>query len=337
MSRRVVQVVRSDSFAGVERYICDVSAELVTRGWEVAVIGGDPAMMVRTLPPTVRHVPARTTAAALRALIALGPLPLVHAHMTAAEAASVLSRPVTRTRVVATRHFAATRGQHPVVRALSALLSRAIAREIAISRFVGERVGASAEVLLNGVPDVDGVLDAASRTVLVMQRLQAEKDTATALRAFAASGLADEGWRLVIAGRGPESGGLGALADELGVRASVELSGFVADPARLRAEAAIFLASAPAEPFGLSVVEAMAAALPVVVADGGAHREVVADAGLLFPPGDVDVAAALLRRLAHRPDERAELGRRARARQRTELSLRRHVDRLEELYTGVLG
>ncbi len=33
---RIVQVVRSDGFAGVERYICQVTNELVARGHQVA-------------------------------------------------------------------------------------------------------------------------------------------------------------------------------------------------------------------------------------------------------------------------------------------------------------
>ncbi len=43
----VVQVVRSDAFAGVERYVSQVSATLATRGHRVSVIGGDPTRMPR--------------------------------------------------------------------------------------------------------------------------------------------------------------------------------------------------------------------------------------------------------------------------------------------------
>lgn len=333
--RSVVHVVRSDSFAGVERYICDVSAELVRRGWDVSVVGGDPDLMSRELPGAVEHLTAATTGAVFRALVRLRPLRLVHAHMTSAETASVLSRPLTRARVVATRHFAAPRGQHRLVRLPSAFLAGALAREIAISEFVGKEVGAAAVVLLNGVPDVREAADLESKCVLVMQRLQAEKDTATAVRAFAASGLAPQGWRLAIAGRGPESTDLRHLADGLGVGPAVDLLGFVREPARLREQASIFLATAPLEPFGLSVVEAMAAGLPVVAADGGAHREVLGDTGRLFPTQDVASCARHLRDLAGAIERRKELGQRAQSRQRRHLSLGRHVDALEGLYLEV--
>ena len=52
----VVQVVRSDAFAGVERYICQVANELVRRGHHVVAIGGDPGRMRTELRPKVAHV-----------------------------------------------------------------------------------------------------------------------------------------------------------------------------------------------------------------------------------------------------------------------------------------
>jgi glycosyltransferase involved in cell wall biosynthesis len=118
---------------------------------------------------------------------------------------------------------------------------------------------------------------------------------------------------------------------------SAQLLGFVARPGELRRQAAVFLATAPAEPFGLSVVEAMAAGLPIVAADGGAHREILDDCGLLFPPGDVPACAALLRRLADSDSERNALGHRARQRQRDHLSLGAHVDRLEQVYDDAMA
>ena len=336
-ARRVVHAVRSDSFAGVERYVCDVSGELLRRGWEVAVVGGDPKAMRQALPEGARLVPATTTAAVLRALVGLGRTPLVHAHMTAAETASVASRPVTGARVVATRHFAAPRGGSTPVRVAGRLVARGISREVAISRFVASALGGEPLVLLNGVPNRAGRPDPASRTVLVIQRLQAEKDTETAVRAFALSGLAADRWTLQVTGRGPLLDPLRQLASELGIGGATEFLGFVDDPGALRHRAAAFLATAPAEPFGLSVAEAMAAGLPVVAADGGAHGEVLGDTGLVFPAGDAAACAVLLRRLAHSPETRAHLGERAQDRQRRHLSLSGHVDRLEALYAEVLG
>lgn len=70
------------------------------------------------------------------------------------------------------------------------------------------------------------------------------------------------------------------------------------------------------EQFGRVAAEGMAAGLVVVASHSGALPEVVGDAGILVPPGDVDALAEQLRRLAHDPAERARLG--AAARQRAE-------------------
>lgn len=333
----VAHAVRSDSFAGVERYICDVSTELAAREWRVFVVGGDARLMRRHLPTSVTHLPARTTSEVRRGLAAAGPLDLVHAHMTAAEAAAVLSRRRTRARVVATRHFAAPRGRHAALRAAGRFLAKGIDLEIAISHFVAGRVEGAPLVLHNGVPEDAQPSALSVKSILVLQRLQVEKDTATAVRAFALSGLAYEGWRLHIAGRGDMAGTLDDLSVRLGVTDAVELVGFVEDPGRLRREASIFLATAPAEPFGLSLVEAMAAGLPIVAADGGAHPELLADCGVMFPPGDAAACARLLRRLAASPVERRAWGAKARVRQRASLSVPGHVDRLEQFYEQVLS
>lgn len=337
VAQTVVHVVRSDSFAGVERYICDVAQVLAERQWRVVAIGGDSEEMARGLGPAVEHRPAASFGATVAALRGLGRVSLVHAHMTAAEMAAVASRPWTRAPVVATRHFAGRRGTHPGVRLAAAWLARGIAREIAISRFVADHVEGRPLVISNGVPSApQAAYERGNRVVLLVQRLQPEKCTELALQIFAQAGIANQGWRLWIAGRGPLTNELQAEAERLSISEHVDFLGFVDDPGRLRNEADIFLATAPAEPFGLSLAEAMAAGLPIVASAGGAHAEVVGDTGLLFTPGDADEGAALLRRLCESSDLRTTLGARARERQQEVLSVERHVDQLEVLYRDVM-
>lgn len=328
--------MRSDAFAGVERYVCDVAAGLAARDWSVRVIGGDVDLMRRHLPSEVAHVSARTTTQVLARLLEAGTVDLVHAHMTAAELAAVLSRPRTGSRVVATRHFAGPRGRIPAVRASGRLLAKGIDVEIAISQFVAQEVGGAPRVLHHGVQDAEAS-DLKPKAILMLQRLQAEKDTATAVRAFARSGLASDGWRLLIAGGGVLEGPLRELVGSFGLSSVVDFLGFVEDAARLRRQASIFLATTPREGFGLSLAEAMAAGLPVVAADGGAHPEILDGCGLLFPPGDALACADALRRLAADPVERQCWGTKARARQQRALSVRGHVDRLEQIYVDVLA
>ena len=92
------------------------------------------------------------------------------------------------------------------------------------------------------------------------------------------------------------------------------------------------LATATAEPFGLSVVEAMATATAVVATAAGAHRETLGDDGRFFAPGDVDGCAAALRALADDDDERRRLGAALQARYAERFTLERHLDGLLAIY-----
>ncbi len=76
-----------------------------------------------------------------------------------------------------------------------------------------------------------------------------------------------------------------------------------------------FLFPSTTDTFGLVLLEALATGLPLVVVDVGAGAEMArsAGAGLTYPPGDLEVAAAALTRLANEPTERAAMARRARA------------------------
>ncbi len=174
-------------------------------------------------------------------------------------------------------------------------------------------------------------------TVVMLQRLEAEKAPELGLAAFASSGLAGEGWRLEIAGTGALRPALEHRAEELGIAASTVFSGSVADTDRLLERASVFLAPGHLDGFGLSVVEAMAHGLPVVAAAGGGHRETVGEDGLLFPPGDAEAAGAELVRLGRDPGLRHRVGGALRQRQQSRYSLPRHVDRLEEIYRDVSG
>ena len=332
----VVQVVRSDAFAGVERYICQVAKGLASRGHQVVAIGGATARMRAELGDQVHHRPATSVGQAARALAKQRGVDVIHVHMTAAEAAAWLARPMQRAPIVATRHFPGDRGTGTVARALARVTSRSLSRDIAISQFVADTIKGPSVLLYNGVPSQPQA-DLSASTVLMMQRLTVEKSPEIGLRAWKESGLGLQGWRLVVAGVGDLRASLGALADDLGIAGSVDFVGQVADTDRQLGASAILLAPAPEEPFGLSVVEAMAHGIPVVAAKGGAHLETAGDDGLLFAPGDADAAAHALVTLGNDLALRRQVGARLRDRQQQLFALPHHLDRLEGLYREVLG
>lgn len=332
-NRRVVHVVRSDSFAGVERYMCDVGRELGARGWDVLLVGGDPQHMAAATAGAVRLAQATSTAGACRVLAAAGRPDVVHAHMSAAELAAVVSRPRHRAPVVATRHFDRPRGEGSRTKAVTRLAARFLAAEVSISEFVGRETGPGSVVIPNGVPlRAPRPRPAFPPYVLTLQRLEEEKDPLTALRAWDASGLATLGATLKIAGRGSQRELLMAEVRRRELLESVELMGFVPNATELLRGAACLLATAPREPFGLSVLEAVSHGVPVVAAAGGAHLETLQGSCLLFPAGDAAAAGRALRRALELDEEVTSDVQRLLRRQQSLYSLKAHVDALENLY-----
>jgi glycosyltransferase involved in cell wall biosynthesis len=332
----VVHVVRSDAFAGVERYIAETANELARRGWAVSVIGGDAVSMRRHLADAVGHRPATTTHEVHRALRELGRRDIVHAHMTAAELPAARLKRRLHARLVVTRHFATPRGGSVAGRLAGRFIEPRIDLQIAISTFVAEATSSPCVVVHSGVQSSDARVRR-GKIVVMMQRLEPEKDTSTALRAWAASGLASEGWRLMIYGRGSEQAALQSVTRARSIEDSVTFAGFTPDARGALRGAEIMLASAIAEPFGLAVVEAMAEGTPVVATEAGAHPETLGADAAYFPPGDVETCAVQLQRLARSPEQRRAIGDRSQQRQRRLFSIESHVDRLERLYQDQLS
>lgn len=335
---RVVHVVIGGGFAGVERYVGDVAVETANRGWDVAVVGGHPTRMPAVLGGRVRWEPGKTALEALRSVRRLGRSDICHAHMTAAEAIAVATRRLHGGRVVSTRHFAARRGASRAGRIVAPWIAAGLAREIAIGSFVAGQLERSPDaVVVSGVPQSPCLWTAANRVVLVLQRLEPEKDTITALAAWRTSRLADEGWTLRIVGEGSQRSTLEQWVVSERVP-GVTFTGWTDNvPAELQA-AGVLLASAPAEPLGLAVLEAMAAGVPVAACASGGHLETVGqlEDAPLFQPGDPAGAAHALRSLLA-DSARARLsaeGRRLLARC---FAIERHVDRLLIEYEAACG
>lgn len=116
--------------------------------------------------------------------------------------------------------------------------------------------------------------------------------------------------------------------------------GFVDDMPGLLAQASLFvLPSVRPEPFGLSLVEAMAAGLPCIATDAGGPREIIRPGvtGLLVPPGDAAALAAAIRRLRADPAGAARMGEAAAADVRERFGIDRTVARVERIYREVLS
>src|SRR5205823_419195 len=98
---------------------------------------------------------------------------------------------------------------------------------------------------------------------------------------------------------------------------AVELAGRSTDVPADLARATCLLHCAEREPFGLAVLEALAAGRPVIVPGAGGPAEIAdASCGLLYPPGDAAAAADALSRLLSDQGLAARLGAAGRERAR---------------------
>lgn len=148
--------------------------------------------------------------------------------------------------------------------------------------------------------------------ILMVARLDPIKDQATLLRAFAAAAV--PGWQLQLVGEGPDRPRLESLARELGLDPAQVLLGRRSDIPELLGQADLFaFSTTPAEGFGIALIEALAAGLPVIASDVPACREVLlaGDAGDLLPPKDASTWAQRLRGLLDSGTEREALASRA--------------------------
>ncbi len=149
-------------------------------------------------------------------------------------------------------------------------------------------------------------------------RLVPEKGLDLLLRA--AAGLPGH-WQVRLLGSGPDQPRLESLARELGIDARVRFDARVPSaemPAYIRDLDCVILPSLTRpnwkEQFGRVLIEAMACEVPVIGSSSGEIPNVIDDAGLVFPEGDVAALRAHLETLQREPARRRELGARGRAR-----------------------
>jgi len=135
-------------------------------------------------------------------------------------------------------------------------------------------------------------------------RLHPDKDQTTLLHGFAAAlpGLPANS-QLVILGIGRLEQELKAMARELGIGDRVLFLGQVPEARRFFRAFDVFALTSDHEPFGMVLLEAMAAGLPLLATACGGAREVVEGVGILFPLGDTERLAQGLQHLAAMDDQ----------------------------------
>lgn len=175
-------------------------------------------------------------------------------------------------------------------------------------------------------------------------RFHPVKDHETGLRAWAEvqrrwAGGRQPGSLLLLVGDGPQRPVMEKLTEELGIAGSVRFLGVRNDVERLLTASDLFMLSSLSEGISVTLLEAMAAGLPVAATDVGGNSEVVEEerTGFLSPRQDVQRLAENLWRLLKDPDLRRKLGAAGRQRVLERFTQARMHQEYAQLYARMLG
>lgn len=139
-------------------------------------------------------------------------------------------------------------------------------------------------------------------------RLVPAKNQSLALRALPRVLESVPGARLVLLGDGPERDALTREAEELGIAGKVTFAGIQPKPEDFLCDADVYLLTSHVEGLPLSVLEGMAAGLPVLGTDVGGMSDIVQGNGVLIPDGDLDALVREMLRFARDPALRERFG-----------------------------
>ena len=198
-------------------------------------------------------------------------------------------------------------------------------RYLAAAGFPGERLGVITNGINIGTAPGAAARDRAKRLletaggngrtiVAAIGRLDEVKDLTVLLDAF--SSLERRDTRLLIIGDGPDAGRLRAHAAGLHLGSRLEFLGYRADVVDLLPGIDVLVNTSIIEGISLTILEAMAACVPVIATAVGGTPEVVVDGvtGLLVASRSPTAVAAALEPLLQSPDRREQMGRAGRAR-----------------------
>jgi phosphatidyl-myo-inositol alpha-mannosyltransferase len=329
-----------DDPGGVQVHVRELGVHLIERGHEIVALS--PVRGVAA-EPWVRAVGKPVNVRYNASLAPIDPKPwsvprvreelrsfrpdVVHAHEPLTPSTGMWATLVARVPVVGTFHSGLDRS---LLYDLAAPALRRVARRLtirlAVSRRAEEvarsRIGGTFEVVPNGLRTAPFSTATPAdlgpgRKLLFVGRLHPRKGFLTAVAAFDLVAREHPDVRLIVAGDGEQRDAVSMLRPEYRNRVTMLGSVPHEDLPPIHAACDLYLGpSAGGESFGIVLVEAMAAGLPVVASDIPGYREVVDDdvQGLLVPPGDPAGLAEAALRVLDDPVLATRLGRAGRAR-----------------------
>jgi glycosyltransferase involved in cell wall biosynthesis len=364
---QVLQVVLELSPGGTERLVIELSerlhathgmhvccldapgawaAELIGRGISVTSLGRGPGFS-----PALGRQIARI-AATHKATV-------LHCHQYSPFVYGTLARLWRPMGMVFTEHGRASDAPPSLKRRVAnGLLARFPARVLSVSNDLRNHLTAegfpapAVRVIYNGIrigaaPGHVARREARSRLGLGPQelvigavgRLDPVKDLGTLLKAFREVRRSLPHARLVMVGDGPERAALADRIRAAGLVDSVIMTGYRSDVAALLPAFDIYVNSSIFEGVSLTILEAMAAAVPVVATSVGGTPEVVVDGetGRLVPARDAGALAGALRAVATSTETAKRLAANGRGRVERHFSIEHMVDQYATVYRSLEG
>lgn len=360
---RIVQICSARDLGGGEKHLADLANALATRGHDIyaVVVPRSPLHGVLSALPkqNIVELPMRNSLNLLSAFklarfLRDRRIEIIHAHMARDyPLAALAASRANGTQLVLTRHVLFQ--LHKSHR----LTLRNVARVIAVSRAVFDRLRAQRifdsskiTVIYNGI-DIDrfagireGVAEKGSDAgfrVGMIGHIAPIKGQKEFLRAAAIVCQHRHDVDFVIVGedksyKGENRQRIEKLIAELNIGQHVSLAGWTDNVAKVLSTFDLFVSPARAEPFGLSIVEAMAAGVPVLATMSEGASEIIEpdQTGRLVPLRDVNALANAIAELLSDPRECQRLSSNAQRAARERFSLERMVDQTEDVYRQVL-
>lgn len=344
------------TFGGGERHLADLSLSLTKLGHEVyaASVPGSPLWdelsflsKGSTFALSGRNYVKNLTG--LAGFVRAHDIEIVHAHAARDyHLAALAVRLASRARLVLTRH-----ALFPL-RGINKPLLRNAGRVIAVSQAVAESLRRNGVIESSKITVVHNGIDmgrfdrsgGGDSPILVgtVGHLAPIKGQDIFVRAAALISARRQDVQFVIIGedKSPQMGYrkfLESLIAELGVSGIVSIQGWRDDIPELLSSLTLFVSAARSEPFGLAIVEAMAAGLPIIAAASEGATEIIEDgySGKLVPLDDPEDLAEAINALLDDHLERSRLGSNAQLAARQRYSLERMASDTERVYREVLA
>lgn len=359
---RILQICSARTIGGGEKHVASLGTRLTERGQDIFVALA-PSSPVRQLlskipPDRILELPMRN-ALSLRSAWKLAQfarangVQIFHAHLGRDYPLAALAAARSNAQLVLTRHVMFPLGR------VHKLTLRRTARVIAVSQAVAKALRSQAifapekiRVIHNGIEvglfaDAKKASAASSRDQLrvgAVGELSSNKSQEDLIRAAKRICAQRDDVEFVIAGEDKSAHGanrkrLEDLVDELELRERVHFAGWADDLVHLLGTFDVFVSASRSESFGMAIVEAMAAGVPVIATETAGAAEIIEEnvTGRLVRIADVERLATTIGELLDDENERKRLAQNAQSQARERFSTHRMIEQTERLYKEVLG